>query len=123
MVIEPNPSSEPSVHSSVLERAISAVGRSISKMDNLIKFEVVPTGLEQSPRQEELNQAIWAHQTRRIQSEESLHINPLWTIGIAMAAGITAVRDRGHNVSAFAMGVLIGIAFRASHARGIRKAV
>jgi hypothetical protein len=39
-------------------------------------------------------------------------INPLLTLGLAMAAGISAVRDRGQNVGAFAMGLLIGIAFR-----------
>jgi hypothetical protein len=41
-----------------------------------------------------------------------MHINPLLALGLAMAAGISAVRDRGQNFSAFAMGLLIGIAFR-----------
>ena len=59
-----------------------------------------------------LNRGIGVYQPRRIQVEELMHINPLLTLGLAMAAGISAVRDRGQNVSAFAMGLLIGIAFR-----------
>ena len=59
-----------------------------------------------------LNRDVGVYQPRRIQLEELMHINPLLTLGLAMAAGISAVRDRGHNVSAFAMGLLIGIAFR-----------
>jgi hypothetical protein len=59
-----------------------------------------------------LNRGIGVYQPRRIQLEEPVHINPLLTLGLAMAAGISAARDRGQNVSAFAMGLLIGIAFR-----------
>ena len=59
-----------------------------------------------------LNRGVGMYQPRRIQLEEPMHINPLLIFGLAMAAGISAVRDRGQNFSAFAMGLLIGIAFR-----------
>jgi hypothetical protein len=64
-----------------------------------------------------LKQALGKYQPRPPKPQEHMRINPLLTIGLAMAAGISAVRDRGHNVGAFATGLLIGIAFRAGQVR------
>jgi hypothetical protein len=64
------------------------------------------------------NRGIELYQPRRVQLEEPMHINPLLTLGLALAAGISAVRDRGQNFSAFAMGLLIGIAFRSATSPG-----
>ena len=63
---------------------------------------------------EQVNQKVEAVGTRLIRPENLLRISPVLTICLAGAAGIAAgtVRNRSQNFEAFAMGLLVGIAFR-----------
>jgi len=63
---------------------------------------------------EQVNQKVAAVGTRLIRPENLLRINPVLTIGLAAAAGfaVGSTRNRGEKFGAFAVGLLIGIAFR-----------
>jgi hypothetical protein len=63
---------------------------------------------------EQVNQKVAAVGTRLIRPENLLRINPVLTIGLAAAAGFAdgSTRNRGEKFGAFAVGLLIGIAFR-----------
>jgi hypothetical protein len=63
---------------------------------------------------EQVNQKAAAIGTRLIRPENLLRIKPVLTIGLAAAAGFAAgsTRNRGEKFGAFAIGLLVGIAFR-----------
>jgi hypothetical protein len=64
---------------------------------------------------EQVNQKIAAAGTRLIRPENLLRISPVLTVGLAVAAGfaVGSARNRGEKFGAFAIGLLVGVAFRA----------
>jgi len=64
---------------------------------------------------EQVNQKVAAAGTRFIRPRNLLRAKPVLTIGLAAAAGYAfgSARNRREKFGAFAIGLLVGIAFRA----------
>jgi hypothetical protein len=63
---------------------------------------------------EQVNQKVATVGTRLIRPDNLLRISPALTIGLAAAAGFAtgSTRNRAEKFGAFAIGVLVGIAFK-----------